>query len=795
MSEWNAIDLHIHTVPGITRDKSIDKVNFSYSLFGKAINNHRLKLIACTNHNIIDIVNYILMRFIAKKYNCNILLGVELDSTMSMGKPIHIATIFEEDFDDNYNAYKLINFKTDEKKHSKDSEIKYSDDEIIKILKNYNCLLIPHGDKDRGIFRDAGSEQIEEALKKIREGFIRIFDSSSNWKFSKIKAYLESIKENNLDEFGGVLFSDNRDWEKYDTNFKNFYMNAEPTFKGLIHSISNPTKRFSKGEEIIRNNNYISKIIISDRRTPSRIIPCTIELSSGYNCIIGKSGSGKSLLLSLIKKYLKKDEELENSYSFSTDSIIEFFNEDGKQLDCDNINIGVGQNLYDRIISAISSQDSSDYYKVAKFLNPSFVPRKKFNIFKKNLENRIKTYCELVEDYDNNLETLKSDLNVFNGYVKKKIQLDKIKIFNLDNLENNLTETYSYETYNSFNTYGENIEALKLCVSYYKGRKKSELIDQISKLGSLLNYASKDIKNTINKEYVIREKYKIINNSINSINGSRSKQASEKSLLINKQIPETKASIINQVLNTFLVKKKIDNYDLSVKSEDYNSIESISTVENVIVKELIDKQTFTKLNERENGVFKTHGFKQELDYKTYDFTKKTDAKKLIDKYISKGIVSKNEVKFIDTFDVEISILFDGQNVRELNPGDIAKKYIEIYFAEQVSSGKFDVVLFDQIENDVDKEFINTVIRGLIEKTKGKVQLIVVTHDPIVAVNADPNNYIQSVKNNSNRISYRNFVAESSIKDELKTIADTVDGSKEVIKGRYEIYEGDKSYDN
>lgn len=28
MNEWNAIDLHMHTVPGITRDKTIDKVNF-----------------------------------------------------------------------------------------------------------------------------------------------------------------------------------------------------------------------------------------------------------------------------------------------------------------------------------------------------------------------------------------------------------------------------------------------------------------------------------------------------------------------------------------------------------------------------------------------------------------------------------------------------------------------------------------------------------------------------------------------------------------------------------------------
>ena len=794
MNEWNAIDLHVHTVSGITRDKTVDDVKFSYSLFGSAIHRHNLKLIACTNHNIIDMTNYVLMRHLAKKYGCNMLIGVELDTTMSKGKPIHIAAIFEDDFSQNLKVCNMINTTTKEKKDSSD-EINYTDEEIIKILKNYNCLLIPHGDKDRGIFKNAGPEQIEEALKKIREGFVRIFDSSSNWKFAKIKEYLfNDLKEDNLDEFGGVLFSDNRDWNKYDEKFKNFYMNAEPTFKGLIHSISNPTKRFSKGEEILQNNNYIKKIIIKDKNKSSRINPCEIELSSGYNCIIGKSGSGKSLLLYLIKKDLRKDGRLDNSYSFSDNSTIEFYNEDGKLLDSDNINIGVGENLYKRIISAVSSKDNTDYYKVAKFLNPSFVPKKKFNIFKTNLENNIKSYCSLIDEYNLCLDSIKSDINIFNGFVKKKNQLDKIKIFNLDSIENNLRVTYSQDNVDEFNNYEEDITTLEDKMALYKGKRKIELATSIEELKKLFDYASKDMINTLNKEEVIRRKYKIINDSINSINGSRSAQAREKSLLINKEIPEKKSSIISQILNMFVLRKKIDNYDLSVKSSDYNSIESLSNVENVIVKELIEDKMFTKINERENNVFKTYGKMQQLEYKTYNFTDRNDAKKLIDKYISLGIVSKNNINFSDSFDVDISIYFDGQNVEELNPGDIAKKYIEIYFAEQVNGGNFHVVLFDQIENDVDKEFINTVIRGLIEKTKGNVQLIVVTHDPIVAVNADPNNYIQAIKD-KNKISYRNFVAESSIADELKTIANTVDGSKEVIKGRYEIYEGDKSYGN
>ena len=77
----------------------------------------------------------------------------------------------------------------------------------------------------------------------------------------------------------------------------------------------------------------------------------------------------------------------------------------------------------------------------------------------------------------------------------------------------------------------------------------------------------------------------------------------------------------------------------------------------------------------------------------------------------------------------------------------------------------------------------------------KAQVIIVTHDPIVAVNADPINYIEATKDSDNKITYRNFVPESSSFDELKTIAKNVDGSIAVIKERYEIYRGEKNYEN
>jgi PTH1 family peptidyl-tRNA hydrolase len=60
------------------------------------------------------------------------------------------------------------------------------------------------------------------------------------------------------------------------------------------------------------------------------------------------------------------------------------------------------------------------------------------------------------------------------------------------------------------------------------------------------------------------------------------------------------------------------------------------------------------------------------------------------------------------------------------------KNIELYFKTQLANGSNTVILYDQIENDVDKEFIATTIVESIRKAKKKAQVIIVTHLVLVA---------------------------------------------------------------
>lgn len=790
MKDWYPIDLHMHTVKGITRDKGYDVVDFSYVLFERVLNKYKFGLMAVTNHNIIDMKNYILMRYIAKIHKTNLLMGVELDSTLSMGTPIHIAAIFNNNnFKKNYAACMEINRLTNQKKTDTSvTEIVYNDGEIIRLLNEYDVLLIPHGDKDRGIFKNAGLEQIEEALKKISEGFIRIFDSPSRWKMEKIKTHLDSLSKDDLDEFGGVLFSDNRDWHKYDDNFRDFQMNAEPTFKGLVHAITNPTKRFSKSNEIGINNNYIAKIRFSNLQENSRIREGEIELSPYYNCIIGKSGSGKSLLLHLIKKTLTRDIDFNDNYSFASKTKVEFYNEEDQLLDSESINVGVGANLFDKIITASTTKDSNDLYKVITLLNGSFEKNKVFNSFCSNYKKKTSIFYLITNEIEKNNEELISSLIQYNSDISKLLMLTEIKTFSVNIIPNH-EKQYSLSESDEFSKYSDLIDDLKKMIALYKGKYAGRLNIKIKELENLFSLAYQDIICTNSNDRVKEMKVQIINQSINTINSSRSRQASEKTAIFQK-LPNYRKKIIELIKKIYINKLLISNFDFSINNEEINSTNIISKDKTIKVIEYFDDDYFKSVNIKNNSIFKTRGKMGQLSDSFYDLTNKDEALDMIKKYLQVELVNKEGIIFKDDFKPNVKVLFDEQDVVNLNPGDISKKYISLYFRERLLENDNKVILFDQIENDVDKPFINDTIKGLIEETKGNVQLIVVTHDPIVAVNADPNNYILSVKDEEQKIHYRNFKIESTINDEIKTISDVVDGSKNVIKRRYEIYKGE-----
>jgi ABC-type lipoprotein export system ATPase subunit len=800
MSEWNAIDLHMHTVSGITGDGSSDIVdNFSYVHFLKVLTDYNLKLVAITNHNFIDILNFTLCRYLASLIKCNVLFGVEIDSDRFDNQNFHFVALFDENLKNCLDIRDYVNELATNKKATR--KVRFSSDEIVKFF-DYNVIIVPHGNKDKGLLKHPNEKQIIDALKKVREGFIRVFDSPSDWKLSQIKEFIKSRKIiENLDDFGGVLFSDIRDWKKYDEKCREFYMNAEPTFRGFLHSITNPTQRFSMKKHIRTNTNYIYKIVFKPKNENNRIEEGEIYFQSGFNCIIGRSGSGKSLLLHAIKKslssqtlskQLSKPRE-KNNYSFLEDTDIIIYNEKNNILNSSNVNIGIGETIFDKIITASNSQSQTNMYEVIKILNRNFEEKKKINAFKEKYKSKLTKYTSLFKDIELLSRGLIAEITSFNSSVSELNRLKDTEILDLE-VPNELKQEYSEEDITSFSNYKEKSDDLRKILQLFKSPAKEKLLTVLDNLYKEFNLEYQNVLIKKSEINLFNKKISIINKCLERISANISSNSERKQQLISGMIPKIRG-ILDKLKKFHLSIIKIENFDLSISIDEINNEEVIDEKNGVSIKEYINEDNIKKLNLKTNDVFYTWGKQAQLDSAIYDMTKKVEAKKVIDLYYQLGIMEADDInRFFQNTVVYVDVFFDGQNVKQLNPGTITKKYIEMYFKNELANGTNSIILYDQIENDVDKTFIKESIVSLIKEMKSKAQLIVVTHDPIIAVNADPVNYIEA-KKERNIFSYRSFVPESIIKNELETIAENVDGSIGVIKERYEIYKGEKSYEN
>ena len=793
IQNWNAIDLHMHTCEGVTGDGKRDVVsNFTYKNYISSLADCNIKMAAITNHNTIDMTNYLLCRYLAKKIDINILFGVEIDTDRETGENYHFIAIFEENLEKCFQIAKTINESTNLKKEIKKT-IRYSPNEIVSLIKNYNVIIIPHGDKSKGLLNHPTEEQIKDALKKVRDGFIRVFDSPSDWKLERIKNLIKNKDITEFDDdFGGVLFSDNRDWLKYKDKFRNFFMNAEPTFKGLLHSITNPVDRFSLGNLIPTKSSYISKIVIKKKTDKARINDCTINLNSGYNCIIGKSGSGKSLLNYLIVKRTKKTYENDNHYEFSNDNEIVLYNELGQVITPENINVGIGERIFDKIITASSTKDAADMYGVIGVLNKSFKPKVKFDEYVTKYTKYLRNYLKITENISKITDDIRADLNDFIATNNDLKKLENVHSFDFA-IPKDIVPDYSDDSLSKVKRIYSSIRSIEKDCSFFNSPSKEKLLEKLGEFSSIYLEETKDVLMSNYQTKLKNERRGVARSALSNVNKGISSNAKRKTDIKNS-LPKTISTISKSFLSLYLLKLAKVRFNLSINVSEINREGELVKNSEITYKEKIDEENINQLDIRQNAVFYTRGIQTIIPSRFYDMSNSKQAKEVIDCYSEQGLLTDaNLKKVFNNTKLNVEVFFKGQNVKELNPGDIAKTYIDTYFSNELINNKNTVILYDQIENDVDKSFISGPLIEDIAKLKTRVQLIVVTHDPIVAVNADPINYIEATKNKEGMISYRNFRPESYERDELATIANCVDGSKLVIKERYEIYRGDKTY--
>lgn len=830
--KWLLCDLHMHSQyskinkPG---DKSRVK-DMVASEFVDILNQSGVELFSITDHNYFSDVYYDeIDKYITDNdLNMKIINGVELDAYVELKDgtkdSIHICIYFS----DNTDRKKLNKVIYSLYRDNNDNMLEPLFMEIINKLTELNTkfIIIPHGDKHKGLFKIIKNLNSEDAVDFYKYSMYKIFNafdvrpgfysvSESFWAtnfYEKTKSFdkilsnydddkLENLKSNisnkikddtyELTEeeleiyryildygsyFAYFTFSDWHNKEDYKPEINNFVFGTlEYGFEAVELATLDPKSRIEQSHDkyIAIPSTLLKKVefkIKDDKKE--------IYFSPGLNAIVGKRGSGKSLLLSVIKNLVEKDAEDGALNKYKKLEISDIIGQNR-----DNINISLGS------LSSVAFLNQDQIKEI--FENPENAQENISKNFKeiKNLNLNdlinISDVASKLKPYNKNYKNLTSNI----------ISIKKIDDYNLSAYEE--LDNVNFKKY-----FSDSINSLRLAINELEnlGLDSSKLEIELSNLYKYQKYYLKMIElyNTI-----INKNNAVIND-INSKKSANEITIKQNINTINNTIKELKNNFTIQ-LNYEKLKLLINNFsfdnppvEVSIKGKYlFVTYYDIPTNMRDII---LDKITDTIIRSKEFGDIENYlsgdknkqlksgkkNLSEELDkyIKSDTFKSKKEFYEIIDASIDykKQISSMNE---LEDYLKQNKI----RNLTDASPGMKSVAYLDMLFDLDET-----ILILDQPEDNIDNDYISKYLVPNIKGKKKIKQLIFVTHNPSVAVYGDSFNYVY-VENN-NKINYTNYLIER--KEDKDKLINILEGGKNSFSNRNKKFGnvlGDEEYGN
>lgn len=824
MDEWQKLDLHIHTQQGKTYNNSaeVSDIGKFYSLINFYARNKKnnLNLVSITNHNIINAIELIKIAYISKYTNTKVLPGVELDIKIKSEKRYHIIVIFSESID----IIKIIR-KLDEKikKNSNGKTYNFLNlDELFDLIHNTECILIPHACKKQGL----KPTESDDVNLMDAENLLNIITSSSC-----VNVLFEHTQPYNKKSFKDNIISRATNWftveeveelrNKIETSYtaSDYKFQVDPkdekirklpkiwatsTFRGLQLSCLFSKNRIEMEDNIISKTNYIKNIVIKGN---DNFEDSNIELSSGLNSIIGESASGKTALLDIITTNLNDEQAVEGKdYKDVCKGLeIKFYNQLGMELKQDDINIKIAQNLYKAINTAHETKNNADILKLFNFeIKEKSLMLNKYALKIENVANyykeSINSKNSLITNMNNITERTKALIKNTDGKLNKLI-------INLPDISVSEEFKTAKEAHDELKNYKELLSQLKTSYDKMKYKLQSLKIDNTieTNMKNLESEILRIEKIVVQKGFIIKyrdtvsSKLKTIINTFNDkINVKSSFIIKEKEKLANEIIE------LNKNLKAYYINN--NNYNMEdicfPEKEIINELKEGNKHDYVMV-EYDNLDEILKVTD-ETGIINVKGSLKTVEkYRDQIIKNSMGLKEIITKMIDAGkTVKANRDQILENIISNSQIKLGYPNsekidIEKLSPGQTAKLYIDYMFNVEIENDVNNIVVFDQPENDVDKEFIYNNLIDKFNSTKQKLQIIITSHEPLLVVNADSNQVIKAEKVNR-KMKYTSYKLDEYIEIEGKEksitslISKYVDGDINAVKNRYEIYVGGRN---
>lgn len=819
---WNKIDLHQHTNHDVDCNGSKLEDNYTHSDYYKWLKAQNVNLKAVTCHNNIDIAEQVKHAIISDMLNINHLVGVEIDYCFNDTK-FHAISILSPNVD-------VINFsKTlEEIRINKGSEVVFSKEDFIKLHRGTEFIFIPHAVKEKGIFQKMIGELDVKTIDWVTKALISgisepiLFENTREFHIYSLAKKIEitlkrpDVTIEDIPAYVGTdyKFDNDEDRKQKILEKPQYSIFSQPTYRGLEIAIRNHKSRLSLDTQIINRDKYIEEIKIKSNKNFNE---ATLNLSPGLNVIIGDSGSGKTLLLNQIYYQLKqkslkaslkntKAKETENSYKTKVGSSDLLEIKLNNNYKFDDIMVLEIPNVYTEILR--TQEDGTALPEMFGIDNVS------------TANDIILEYKNEVSNYSNNLDLNKVYLS--NGNTNLLNISSAITFLNKNKLNKN---SFNLEVQLFDDTELKKIESMLNGIETYINKKES-VKEYFKKIQSLLLEADKELIDKLIEDYNIvieklsdrkqvleKEKRKfefekkltgLINKEVSeiiSLLGNKEKAISDRKTTLAK---ETK-SLISNIKGVIKNECEESLFDLrfpylKIKAElekncnDYARISLNDDLFKIDNADILDNPLFNMQNVKT----KVKG----LNLNKINLNNNLEVKNLI------RILNENEIKIssiineIDSIPRNIEIYLSEKDewrlIQNTNKGDIAKKSIEYYFNELVKTSQPNIILIDQPENDVDKNFITTTLSKFIKEQKTDKQIIVTSHDAIVAINSDVNKIIEATIDDDNKFNYVSYDLEfvrDKVLEATNRVSKILDGGKENIKKRYQIYGGELNYEN
>lgn len=823
-SEWHKIDLHIHT------DKSKETKNNDYNgvfdvdVLTDKLNENSIEMISLTDHNIINCSAY--DQFIEKN-EIKVLVGVELDiaiteedlkcyiSSLSTQdgskieiKPFHIIVIFKSA---NYNAlnnlldkmYETISAKTLETKIDLNTQKKLRTTTfqyLIETFREESFFIIAHGDKSKGIVSPhKKADLIAEAQYNILMGEISALEMRSNMKMKNaIEAYNEGFKAFLKEDFqkdpvSYMVFSDNHDCNNYSRSELSTWLKGALDYETLRIGFSDPDSRIHIADKQPTCAPYfIDEFVITHRNNHEDVL----KFSPHLNVIIGGRSSGKSLLFNTLVN-------LNTSISPEEKNIFEKIYKNLVKTETTKIKTNIGQLESNIALDAevYCQEKIIDLFKNEKDLKSKledFFPD--FNAEEiRNEEYKIQQLFDQLKKSYREFHTAqnrisKSDRSIL---IKKSVQTSN-KLFEITtkNLNIEFDVDHHVEIIDLLTTAQSNIG--KTTEIRFKGKNlfdkgEKELLTDIVNL-----FQTKNVfldRSKLQTELIIDffDKIRKINDEYikNELGQEMQKIESAKKTL-EEDIDDYKSYFLAK-LGLRKICEEIEGINVKIddKKNDTSKYTFITKLNLKIDKDIITRKLFEEAilhYESSKSIYlnmidiaDSNNKKVRIKQLTGLIGKSPDK---IDKKIDEFILenkAKKQHEIIEKGSLPISTASTSQ-------GRKASIFLDIKLDSFFDGRKICVLMIDQIEDNIDNKYISENLVELLRELKKNMQIILVTHNPSIAVYGDAENII-ICENNDGEISYRQGGLENE--DIRNEVCQILDGGDIAFKNRMDKYNIEK----